>query len=50
MQIDPLLEKLDCIFTSAEWTTKYPDTMAIPLAKLSSDHIPIHIKIGNSIP
>jgi hypothetical protein len=49
MQLDPLLEKLDWIFTSSEWTSTYPDTMAIPLAKLSSDHIPIQVKIGNAI-
>jgi endonuclease/exonuclease/phosphatase family metal-dependent hydrolase len=50
MQDNPLLERIDWIFTSAEWTSKYPDTMAIPLAKLSSDHIPIQIKIGSNIP
>jgi hypothetical protein len=49
MQLDPLLEKLNWIFTSSEWTSTYPDTMAIPLAKLSSDHIPIQVKIGNAI-
>jgi hypothetical protein len=50
-QENPLLERLDWIFTSAEWTSKYPDTMAIPLAKLSCDHIiPIQIKIGTKIP
>jgi hypothetical protein len=50
MQQEPLLENLDWIFTSSEWTTIYPNTMAIPLSRLSSDHIPIHIKIGAAIP
>ena len=50
MQDNPLLEKLDWIFTSTNWTTQLPNTMAIPLAKLSSDHIPIQIQIGTSVP
>jgi hypothetical protein len=50
MQQDPLLEKLDWIFTSSEWTSIYPDTMATPLSRLSSDHVPIQVKIGSSIP
>ena len=50
MQDNPLLEKLDWIFTSTNWTTQFPNTMAIPLAKLTSDHIPIQIQIGTSIP
>jgi endonuclease/exonuclease/phosphatase family metal-dependent hydrolase len=43
MQDNPLLEKLDWIFTSANWTTLFPHTIATPLAKLSSDHIPIKV-------
>jgi hypothetical protein len=50
MQDDPLLEKLDWIFTSAEWTSDFPNTMAFPLARLGSDHIPIHIQVGTHIP
>jgi hypothetical protein len=49
MQNDPWLERLDWIFTSAEWASIYPDALATPLAKLS-DHILIQISIGNSIP
>jgi exonuclease III len=50
MQDDPLLEKLDWIFTSADWTSDFPNTMAFPLARLGSDHIPIHIQVGTHIP
>lgn len=50
MQDSPLLEKLDWIFSNPEWTTKYPNTMATPLAKISSDHVPIKIQIDSNIP
>jgi endonuclease/exonuclease/phosphatase family metal-dependent hydrolase len=50
MQSKPLLEKLDWIFTTTEWTADFPNTLAFPLARLGSDHIPIHIHIGTSIP
>ena len=50
MQNDPLLEKLDWVFTSSSWTGFFPNTIATPLAKLSSDHVPIKIQIGLSIP
>jgi exonuclease III len=50
MQDTPLLEKLDWIFTSAIWTSTFPNTMASPLAKLSSDHVPIKIQISTSVP
>jgi exonuclease III len=50
MQDNPLLEKLDWIFTSANWTTLFPHTIATPLAKLSSDHIPIKVQISTSVP
>jgi hypothetical protein len=50
MQDAPLLEKLDWIFTSPDWTTEFPNTMSFPLARLGSDHTPIHIQIGNNIP
>jgi hypothetical protein len=47
MQDNPLL---DWIFTSANWTTLFPHTIASPLAKLSSDHIPIKVQISTSVP
>jgi hypothetical protein len=50
MQDSPLLEKLDWVFTSADWTIEFPNTLSFPLAKLGSDHTPIHVKIGNDIP
>jgi hypothetical protein len=50
MQDSPLLERLDWVFTSPDWTTEYPNTLSYPLARLGSDHVPIHIQIGNNIP
>ena len=50
LQANPLLEKLDWVFTSVEWTTEFPNTMSFPLARMGSDHIPIHVKIGTDIP
>lgn len=50
MQDSPLLEKLDWIFTSPRWTTDYPNTMAFPLAKICSDHVPIKVQIDSKIP
>jgi hypothetical protein len=50
MQSTPLLEKLDWIFTFSLWTITFPNTMASPLARLGSDHVPILIEIGSSIP
>ena len=50
MQDSPLLEKLAWIFTSANWTLTFPNTLAHPLARVTSVHIPIHIQIGSDIP
>ena len=50
MQDVPLLERIDWCFTSELWTLAYPNTMAIPLARTTSNHVPIVIKIGTSIP
>ena len=50
MQQAPLLEKIDSEFTSENWSSNYPNTLAIPLAKPVSDHCPFVIKIGTSIP
>jgi hypothetical protein len=49
MKSQPLLEKLDWIFTSPDWTLEFPNTMAFPLAHIGSDHIPIHIQVGSHI-
>lgn len=50
MQDDPLLVKLDWIFTSSTWTLSYPATYVQPLSKPDSDHIPYVLHIGSSIP
>lgn len=50
MQDDPLLVKLDWIFTSASWTLSFPATFVQPLSKPVSDHIPYVLHIGSSIP
>jgi endonuclease/exonuclease/phosphatase family metal-dependent hydrolase len=49
MQDTPLLEKLDWIFTSHNWTTTFPNTIASPMARLGSDHVPILIQVGTDI-
>jgi hypothetical protein len=50
MQDTPLLEKLDWIFTSHNWTTTFPNTIASPMARLGSDHVPILVQVGTEIP
>jgi hypothetical protein len=50
MQSDPLLEQLDWFFTSANWTIAFPNTEVLPLAKITSDHIPCKVAIGTNIP
>jgi len=50
MPQDPLLEQLDWFFTSVNWTLSYPNTLVLPLAKITSDHIPCNIVIDTSIP
>lgn len=50
MQNDPLLEQLDWFFTSVNWTTEYPNSEVLPMAKITSDHIPCKVSIGTNIP
>lgn len=50
MQTDPLMVKLDWVFTSSSWTLSFPATFVQPLSKPVSDHIPYVIHIGSSIP
>jgi hypothetical protein len=50
MQANPLLEQLDWFFTSANWTTEFPNTEVLPLAKITSDHIPCKVVISTRIP
>ena len=50
MLYDKLLEKIDLFFTSANWTSSYPNTMVAPLPKPVSDHIPCVISIETTVP
>lgn len=50
MQTDPLMVKLDWVFTSPSWALSFPATFIQPLSKPVSDHIPYVIHIGSSIP
>jgi hypothetical protein len=50
MQTNPLLEKLDWIFTSTSWTLSFPDTKATPLSMPISDHTPYVVQISTQIP
>lgn len=50
MQDSPLLEQVDWFFTSVAWTNQYPFTVVLPLAIITSDHLPCKIQIGTSIP
>jgi hypothetical protein len=50
MQNSPLLKKLDWVFTSAEWSSEFPNTLYFPLARLGSNPVPIHVQTGSQIP
>ena len=50
IQDQPLLEQLDCFFTSPNWTLLFPNNMVFPLSKSTSDHVPCVINISTSIP
>jgi endonuclease/exonuclease/phosphatase family metal-dependent hydrolase len=50
MRNDPLLEQLDWFFTSVNWTLEYPNSKVLPMAKITSDHIPCKVSIGTNIP
>jgi hypothetical protein len=50
MQKEPLLEQLDWFFTSPSWTTHFPNTLVLPMAKSSSDHVPCMVTIDTIIP
>ena len=50
MQQSPLLEQLDWFFTSVSWTNAFSNTLALPLARNTSDHIPCKVSIETSIP
>jgi endonuclease/exonuclease/phosphatase family metal-dependent hydrolase len=46
----PLLEKLDWFFTSASWTTSFPDSYVTSLSMEPSDHVPCVVNINTTIP
>lgn len=50
MQDSPLLEQVDWFFTSVAWTNQYPSSVVLPLARITSDHLPCKVQIGTSIP
>ena len=50
MREDPLLEQLDWVFTSCQWTLSFPNTSANTMAKPISDHVPILVKVCTKIP
>jgi len=50
MQSDPLLEQLDWFFTSPNWTFDFPNTEVLPMARITSDHIPCRVAISTKIP
>ena len=50
MQSVPLLEQIDWVFTTPNWTCDFPNTLLLPMARPTSDHIPCKIQIGTFIP
>ena len=49
MQADPLLVKLDWVFTSNGWTSTFLATFVQPLSRPISDHIPFVLQIGSNV-
>lgn len=50
MQLDPLLVKLNWVFSSTTWNLTFPATNIQHLSRPISDHIPFVINIGTKIP
>lgn len=50
MQDNPLLEQLDWVFTTPNWSITYPNTLALALPKHVSDHVPLKVQVQTSIP
>lgn len=50
MQQEPLLEQIDQCFTSTNWINSYPNTLLLPMAKPTYDHIPCMVQIDTTIP
>lgn len=49
-QHPPLLERLDWFFTSANWTSNYPNCYVSTLTMETSDHVPCLVTISTDIP
>ena len=49
MQQNPLLEQLNWVFTSLNWTASFPNTIVNPLGRPVSDHIPFSVVIQTII-
>ena len=50
MQTSPLLEQIDWFFTFVAWTQDHPNTMVLPLARTTFDHVPCVVSIATCIP
>jgi hypothetical protein len=50
IQVNCLLEKLDWVFTSSNWTVTFPNTMAYALSHATSNHIPYVIQMETMMP
>jgi hypothetical protein len=50
MQANSLLEKLDWVFTSPNWTLMFSNTMAYALAHSVLDHVPYVVQMESGVP
>jgi hypothetical protein len=50
MQEVPLLQQIDWFFTSVAWTSIFPFSLFLPLARITSDHLPCRVHIGTNVP
>jgi hypothetical protein len=50
MQVAPLLKQIDWFFTSVAWTGVLRFSVVLPLARITSDHLPCRVQIGTNIP
>jgi hypothetical protein len=50
MQEVPLLQQIDWFFTFVAWTSIFPLSLVLPLARITSDHLPYRVQIGTNVP
>jgi hypothetical protein len=50
IQVNCLLEKLDWVFTSSNWTVSFPNTMAYALSHATSNHVPYVTQMETIMP